>query len=302
MERKLILRGVLVGAIAGLLAFLFARIFAEPVISRAIDYESGRDAAQAALDKVAGLPTVSAGPDIFSRTVQANLGIGAGMILFGAAIGSIFAVVYTICLGRTGRIRPRTLAPLVALGGFLAFYLVPFLKYPANPPAIGHEDTIKERSALYLVMVASSIVLLALVLLLGRRLQARWGNWTATLVAVGSFVVAIDLVMALLRNSACSRPTSSTTARMPPKRRCRSPAQTAQSSIRDFPLMISGNSGSIRSPRNSSSGRPSGCCSRLWPIGCSARLPKNEIQQLSENIARLLPTIRCIIGSNKVRR
>ena len=56
MEKKLILRGVLAGAIAGLLAFAFARIFAEPVINQAINYESGRDAVIAALDKAAGLP------------------------------------------------------------------------------------------------------------------------------------------------------------------------------------------------------------------------------------------------------
>ena len=226
------------------------RIFAEPVISRAIAYESGRDAAQDALDKVAGLPTVAAGPDMFSRTIQANLGIGAEMIAFGAAMGALFAVVYTICLGRTGGIKPRTLALLVALGGFLALYLVPFLRYPTNPPAIGHEDTIRERSALYLVMVAASIVLLVLALLLGRRLRSRWGNWTATLVAVGSFVVAIGIVMALLPQLGMLRPTSRTTVRRRPRRRCRSPGRTVRSSIPDSPRTISSNSGCTRSRPN----------------------------------------------------
>ena len=80
MERKLILRGVLAGAIAGLLAYIFARIFAEPVINQAIGYESGRDAVEAALAKASGLPAPDAGPDIFSRTIQANVGIGVGMI------------------------------------------------------------------------------------------------------------------------------------------------------------------------------------------------------------------------------
>jgi len=198
MERKLILRGLLVGAVGGLFAAVFARIFAEPVISRAIAYESGRNAAQDALDKVAGLPAVAAAPDILSRTIQANLGLGAGMIAFGAAMGTLFAIVYTICLGRTGRIGPRTLALLVALGGFLAFYLVPFVKYPTNPPAIGHEDTMKERSGLYLVMLAASVVLLALTVLMGKRLQARFGNCTATLIAAAAFMVAIGVVMAVL--------------------------------------------------------------------------------------------------------
>ncbi|MGM9440644.1 CbtA family protein, partial [Streptomyces murinus] len=79
MEKRLILRGVIAGAVAGLLAFVFARIFAEPQIAKAIDYESGRDAAQAVLDKAAGITAEAEGPDIFSRTIQADVGIGVGM-------------------------------------------------------------------------------------------------------------------------------------------------------------------------------------------------------------------------------
>ena len=198
MEKRLILRGVLAGAVAGLLAFVFARIFAEPQIAKAIDYESGRDAAQAALDKAAGLPAEAAGPDLFSRSVQANVGIGVGLVFFGMAMGAIFAVVYTVCLGRVGNLRARSLALLVAGGGFLGLYLVPFLKYPANPPAIGHEDTIKARTGLYLIMVVCSLLFLGLAVWFGQRLMPRFGNWNATLLAAGAFVVAIGVVMALL--------------------------------------------------------------------------------------------------------
>jgi hypothetical protein len=198
MEKKLVLRGVLAGAVAGLLAFLFARIFAEPYIGKAIDYESGRDAAQAVLDKAAGIAPEAAGPDLFSRTIQADVGIGVGIVVFGAAMGALFAVVYTVCLGRVGGVRARNLALLVAGGGFLGVYLVPFLKYPANPPAIGHEETIRARSGLYLVMVLCSIAFLAGAAWLGRRLQERFGTWNATLLAGAAFVVAIGVVMLLL--------------------------------------------------------------------------------------------------------
>src|SRR4051794_33737085 len=126
MEKQLLLRGALTGALTGLLAFVFARVFAEPQIQAAIDYESGRDAAQAMLDKAAGLPAEPAGPDIFSRTIQANLGIGVGMIFFGVAMGALFAVVYAVCLGRVDHLGPRALALLVAAGGFLGVCLVPF--------------------------------------------------------------------------------------------------------------------------------------------------------------------------------
>lgn len=198
MERKLILRGVLAGAVGGLLAFVFARIFAEPQIDAAIRYESGRDAAQAALDKAAGLPAEAPGPDLFSRTIQANVGIGVGMVAFGMAMGALFAVAYAVCLGRVGRLRPRNLALLVAGGGFLGVYFVPFVKYPANPPSIGHPETIRDRGNLYLVMVACSLLLLIAAVVLGRRLAPRFGNWNATLLALTAYVTAIGVVMALL--------------------------------------------------------------------------------------------------------
>jgi hypothetical protein len=198
MEKRFILRGILAGAVGGVLAFVFARIFAEPLIEKAVNYESGRDAAQTALDKAAGLPTEPADPDIFSRTIQANVGSGIGILLFAMAMGALFAVTYAIYLGRVGNLRPRALALLVAGGGFLGFYLVPFIKYPANPPSIGHAETIRERSGLYLVMVFASIAFLVLAAWLGQKLKPRFGNWTASLLAGGAFVVAIGVLMAIL--------------------------------------------------------------------------------------------------------
>jgi hypothetical protein len=198
MEKKLVLRGVLAGAAGGLLAFVFARIVAEPVINAAIVYQNGRDAAQAALDKAAGLPAPAAGPDIFSRTIQANIGLGVGMIALGAAMGALFAVTYTVCLGRVGNLRPRSLALLVAAAGFAGIYLVPFIKYPASPPGIGNPGTISQRGGLYLLMVACSVVFGVLAVWLGQRLRPRLGNWNATLLAAAAFVVAIGVVMAVL--------------------------------------------------------------------------------------------------------
>lgn len=198
MEKKLILRGVLAGAVAGLLAFVFGRIFAEPELAAAIHYGAGRDAAQALLDNAAGLTVAPPGADLFSRTVQANVGIGVGMVFFGMAMGALFAVTYAICLGRVGNLRPRSLSLLVAAGGFLGFYLIPFLKYPANPPSIGHPDTLKLRGSLYLLIVIASIVFLVLAVWLGQKLKARFGNWNASLLAGAAFIVVIGVLMAIL--------------------------------------------------------------------------------------------------------
>jgi predicted cobalt transporter CbtA len=198
MVQRLIGRGVLAGGVAGALAFLFTRIFAEPQIQKAIKYESAREAAQQLLDKAAGLPLGAAGPDIFSRGMQANVGASVGMIAFGAAMGAVFAVVYAVCLGRVGNLKPRSISLLVATGGFLAIYLVPFIKYPATPPSIGHADTVKERGALYLLMVFFSVVFLILAVILGKRLKARFGNWNASLIAGAAFVLAVGILMVIL--------------------------------------------------------------------------------------------------------
>jgi hypothetical protein len=113
-------------------------------------------------------------------------------------MGALFAVVYAVCLGRVGRLRPRVLAMLLAGAGFLGVYFVPFIKYPANPPSIGHMETIRERSALYLGMVGASIVFLVLAVMLGKALAERFGNWNASLLAGVSYIVVMGLVMASL--------------------------------------------------------------------------------------------------------
>ena len=199
MEQRFIIRGLGAGALAGLVAFVFARIFAEPYIQQAIDYERGRDAAKDALNRAAGLPPDPPEMDVFTRGVQRNIGIGVGLLLFGIAMGALFAVAYYIAYKRThGRIRPRVLALMVAGAGFLCLYLVPFLKYPANPPAIGHPETIKQRSALYLGMVLIALVALTLGIVAQRRLRGRFGDWTAMLLAALGFAVVVGIAMAIL--------------------------------------------------------------------------------------------------------
>lgn len=195
MVRSLVLRGVGVGALAGVLAFVFARIFADPVIQAAIAYETGREEAQAALTAE---PQLNDAADLVSRAVQANLGLGFGMVTFGAAIGLLFAVAFCMAYGRTGEIRPRQLSLLVAFGGFLTLFLVPFLKYPTNPPAASDPDTILDRAEFHLLMIIGSVALAIAAVWLGKRLQARFGNWNATLLAGAAFVVGVGVLMGLL--------------------------------------------------------------------------------------------------------
>lgn len=197
MELRFILRGFGAGALGGLLAFAFARIMAEPLIQRAIDYEEGRGAAQELLDKAAGLAIAPAEAEVFSRGLQRGVGIGLGMLLFGLAVGGLFAVAYVLIQRRTA-VRPRTLAALLAAAGFVALYLVPFLKYPANPPAVGNDETIGARGALYFAMIDISLACLVAAVLAWRRLAPRVGSWNASLLAGAGFVIVVAVAMAIL--------------------------------------------------------------------------------------------------------
>jgi Probable cobalt transporter subunit (CbtA) len=197
MEIRLILRGALSGAVAGILGFAFAKIFAEPVINQAIAYESGRDDILAALNQAAGRVVTPDGPEIFSRSIQTTIGVGSGIVAFSAAMGALVAVAYLVLHGRF-QVRPRNLVWLIAGFGFLGVYLLPFVKYPANPPAIGHAFTITTRSQLYLALVACSLTLLGLAAYLARKLSPRLGTLPAVLLSAAGFLVVFSVLIGLL--------------------------------------------------------------------------------------------------------
>ncbi len=197
MEIRVILRGALSGAVAGILGFAFAKIFAEPVINQAIAYESGRDDILAALNKAAGRVVTPDGPEIFSRSIQATIGVGSGIVAFSAAMGALVAVAYLVLHGRF-QVRPRSLVWMIAGFGFLGVYLLPFVKYPANPPAIGHSFTITTRSQLYLALVACSLILLGLAVYLAVKLAPRFGPLGAVLISGLAFLVLYSVVIGVL--------------------------------------------------------------------------------------------------------
>jgi predicted cobalt transporter CbtA len=186
MEKRIIARGLLAGAIAGVLAFLFSRTLVEPVITQALAYEESHQHGH------------EHGVELFTRGVQANIGMGFGVLAFSVAMGALFAVVYCLAYGRIGNQSPRLLSVVVAGGMFLALYVIPFLKYPPNPPAVSLEETIRQRTLLYLLMVVLSAALLVAAVYLGHRLVAQFGQWSATLIGAGAYVVAIAIVTLVL--------------------------------------------------------------------------------------------------------
>ena len=79
----------------------------------------------------------------------------AGGIL-GMAIGALFGIVFAY--SRNSLPKGHTLKKTFVLAAimWLTIFIIPFLKYPANPPTVGDVDTVVLRSILYLSFIAIS--------------------------------------------------------------------------------------------------------------------------------------------------
>ena len=182
--RSLLIRGMLVGLAAGVLAFVFAYLVGEGPINAAIAFEEAH--------------STDAEPALVSRTVQSTLGLLTASVIYGVALGGIFSMVFAAAYGRLGPLGARATAALVGLAGFVTIALVPFLKYPANPPATGSADTIGRRTSLYFLMLVIALASLALAIYIGRSQVARFGGWNAAIIGAGVFVAVIAVAHVLL--------------------------------------------------------------------------------------------------------
>ena len=115
------------------------------------------------------------------------------MTVYGTALGGLFALAYAFISGRLLQLPPRGTAILLAAVGFLALYIVPYLEYPANPPAVGVGDTIGYRTQLYFTMLVFSMAALAIAVGFGRQLVAKLGTWNATLGGAAVYLVLVAI-------------------------------------------------------------------------------------------------------------
>lgn len=201
--RGLLVRGMLAGLIAGLFAFAVAYVAGEPPVRGSIAVEEAQAAQDAASAHAGHGGDAASGEaaeeeEIVSRPVQSTVGLATGVLVYGVALGGIASLAFSFALGRVGKFSPRATAALTAAGAFATVYLVPFLKYPATPPAVGNPDTIGQRTTLFFLMILLSVLLGLGAIIAGRRLAPRLGNWNATLTAGGGFVVAAAIAFVFL--------------------------------------------------------------------------------------------------------
>jgi predicted cobalt transporter CbtA len=196
----LLLRGMLVGVVAGILCFAFLKVVGEPQVDRAIAFESQLDAAkaravaQALIAKGMAVPKPEPEPELVSRRVQSGIGLFTGVVVYNAAFGGLFALAFAFAYGRVGDFGPRATSALLAMAALIAVYVVPNLKYPANPPSVGNPATIGVRTALYFEMMALSIAAMIGAVVLCRRLVDRYRAWNASLSAAAAYLLAVIAV------------------------------------------------------------------------------------------------------------
>jgi hypothetical protein len=208
--RTFLVRGLLAGLIAGVVTFGVAYLVGEPPVASAIAVEESSQSAAptdatadhdhpAMTDAAAtAVHSDSADAALVSRADQATWGLATATVVFGLALGGIIGLASAFAVGRLGRLSARASTALVAAIAFVAVYLVPFLKYPPNPPAVGDPNTIGDRTALYFAMLAVSVVAAVAAVVLARRLSSSLGAWNAVLVAVAGYLVVVGLVGWLL--------------------------------------------------------------------------------------------------------
>jgi lysylphosphatidylglycerol synthetase-like protein (DUF2156 family) len=186
MLRNLLICGLIAGACAGVLATGFAELAGEPSIGNAISFE----ARQA---KAAGHAPEH---ELVSRGVQRTAGLFTAAVVYGLALGGLFALTFGYVYGRVGRTSPRSTALSLAPSAFVVLFLVPFIKYPAVPPGVGNPETIRYRTMLYVAMIAISLLAAIAAVRVRRATSARVSQASARAIA-GVVYIAIVVVAGL---------------------------------------------------------------------------------------------------------
>lgn len=185
--RAFLVRGLLAGLLAGLATFLVANVVGEPHVEAAIALEESGAVAPDESHSPSG------GDEVFevSRGNQRTWGLLTGSLAVGVAWGGLVALVAAATLGRMGRLLPSQSTALVALIGFVSVALVPFLKYPATPPAVGSGDTIGDRTALYFGFLVVSVLAAGLATYAAVRLRNRIGTYGGVVAGTAAYLLVV---------------------------------------------------------------------------------------------------------------
>ncbi len=149
---------LLSGVIAGVILAGVNYFVVEPFIDQAIGIEADNSIASG---EVVDFDELS------SYRVWQKEGTFAAGAFLGLTYGAILGIVYVISRKYLPSSDDRKKALILAAIMCLSLYVVPFIKYPANPPAVGDPETIGLRDSLYTgYQLASGLIALGVSILM----------------------------------------------------------------------------------------------------------------------------------------
>ncbi len=139
------------GALAGFVHGTVNFAIVEPYLDQAIGIENQNLFASGEAEDTPQFWVEYEGYRIWQKSGQ----VLAGVIL-GTSIGALFGLVFAFA--RNSLPGNNDIKKALVLAGIMWFtmYLIPFLKYPANPPTVGDSETVLLRSILYLSFIEIS--------------------------------------------------------------------------------------------------------------------------------------------------
>ncbi len=138
---------LLAGAIAGTILGAINQVAVEPYIDHAVELEMQNTNQSNQIINPAEFTAY--------RLWQRGGEMLAGTIL-GLSIGSLFGIVFAYTHNSVPGSNNKKKALIVAGIMWFVLFLIPALKYPANPPAVGDPETIYYRQSLYVAFLVIS--------------------------------------------------------------------------------------------------------------------------------------------------
>ena len=185
---QLLGRVVLAGLGAGGLAGLYSLLVTERALAPALAIEEARESAGHGHEHTG---------ELFSRPEQL-LGGFLGTVLAGVVVAVLFAAVYGAVRHRLPGRTDVARTALLAGTGFGVLALLPALKVPANPPAVGDPATVGARTAVYATVLLCGVLGVLLVSALVSWLRSRGAGDAATAIcatSAGAVLLALVLVL-----------------------------------------------------------------------------------------------------------
>jgi len=138
------------GALAGTIHGVANLVIVEPYLDEAIGIENQNLFASGEEEDT---PVFWVEYDAY-RDWQKGGQVLAGVIL-GTSMGGLFGIVYVLS---RNTLPGNDMKKSIILAGAMwtTIYIIPFLKYPANPPTVGDAETVVLRSILFLSFIAIS--------------------------------------------------------------------------------------------------------------------------------------------------